>query len=442
MSYVRRLSVFAALGLLAAVAVVLATMWASNGPSEAAAGEVVMLSTTEGTGLASAFEAAGETVVRKTPEEWAAMTAAQFDAFDAIVLGDPHCQGLGPTAAAEANAATWSSVVDGNVLVIGTDEVFHRGQGGQALMDKGASFVVAEAGKTGAYISLSCYYHANPSDPPISPVPVLAGFGTFTVRGVGCFNDAHIVAEHPALEGLSDATLSNWGCSVHEAFNDWPLQFEVLAIAEGIDAFFTAPDGSEGTPYILARGVDVISDIDLAPETATNPMGTSHTLTATVITDEEPVVGTDVTFTVIDGPHAGTKGVAATNDSGIATFSYTGTSEGTDTIEASFVDALERTQRSNRVTKKWTPAPSPTLTATPTPTPAPTPTPTPAPTPTPTPTPVVAEEVQEPEALPDSGGEPPDGGSSGLAWLAVVAGSIGMMSAGGFWFAYQRRRLR
>jgi hypothetical protein len=423
------------LSIAMALVAVVVTMWASNGPSEAAAGEVVMLSTTEGTGLTPAFEAAGKTVVKKTQEEWAAMTAAEFDAFDAIVLGDPNCQSLGPAAAAEANAATWSSVVDGNVLIIGTDEALHRGQGGQALMDKGAPFVVAEAGKTGAYISLSCYYHANPSDPPVSPVPVLAGFGTFTVRGVGCFNDAHIVATHPALEGLTDGTLSNWGCSVHEAFNDWPLAFEVLAIAEGIDAFFTAPDGSEGTPYILARGVDVISDIDLAPETATNPIGTSHTLTATVITDEEPVVGTDVTFTVIDGPHAGTQGVAATNDSGIATFSYVGTSEGNDTIEASFVDDLERTQRSNRVTKEWTPPPSPTAT--------PEPTPTPIPTPSPTPT-AVAEEVQEPEALPDTGGTPSDGDEGiplGSAVLAI-AGLIAIAAAGGFWFASQRSRAR
>ncbi len=416
-----------AVALVAAVIVALATMWTSNGQSEAASGEVVMLSTTEGTGLASAFEAAGETVVRKTPGEWAAMTAADFDAFDAIVLGDPSCQGLGPAAAAETNAATWSSVVDGNVLVIGTDEVFHRGQGGQALMDKGASFVVAKAGKTGAYISLSCYYHADPSAPPISPVPMLEGFGAFTVRGVGCFDDAHIVASHPSLDGLTDATLSNWGCSVHEAFNAWPLAFEVLAIAEGIDAFFTAPDGSTGTPYILARGVEVISDIDLAPEAATNPVGTSHTLTATVMTDEEPVVGTNVTFTVIDGPHAGTEGVAATNNGGISTFSYTGTIEGTDTIEATFVDALERTQRSNRVTKEWGPPQSPT----------PTPTPTPTATATPTPT-AVAEVVQ----LPTTGGTPSDGGPGALPWLAAIAGAIALIGSGSAWFAYQRRRTR
>ena len=414
---------FALFAVAAAVAALLLSVGsdAPAPPAKAAAGEVVILSTTEGTGLASAFEAAGKTVVRKTPAEWAAMTAADFDAFDAVVLGDPSCvTGTGPIAAAEANAATWASVVNGNVIVIGTDEVFHRSAGGQALMNKAAAFVVAQAGKTSAYISLSCYYHDDsPPFDPISPVPVLTGFGTFTVRGVGCFNDSHIVATHPALEGLTDATLSNWSCSVHEAFNDWPLAFEVLAIAEGIDAIFTAPDGSIGTPYILARGVEVISDIDLAPETDTNPVGTPHTLTATVVTGGVPVAGTGVTFKVIDGPHVGTTGVAVTNASGIATFSYTGTTIGTDTIEATFVDSLERTQRSNRVTKEWV---------------APTPTPTPTTTPTPTPTQAPAA-VQQ---LPPTGSQP-DGGS--LPWLVLAAGVIALAS-GGLVLAYRTRRTR
>jgi hypothetical protein len=189
---------------------------------------------------------AGKTPVVVNGATWASMTAAQFDSYDAIVLGDPTCSGsvafsAGP---AVANAAVWSSVVDGNVIIIGTDETYHQSQGGALLMEKTAAFAVAEAGKTGAYVSLSCYYH---DTAPMTPVPLLAGFGTFTVAGVGCFNDAHIVATHPALAGLTDATLSNWSCSVHEAFDSWPVSFEVLAIAEGIGASYTAPDGTVGT---------------------------------------------------------------------------------------------------------------------------------------------------------------------------------------------------
>jgi hypothetical protein len=100
--------------------------------------------------------------------------------------------------------------------------------------------------------------------------------------------------------------------------------------------------------------VTVISDIKLAPESATNGIGTSHNLTATVETDNSPVSGTTVTFNVVAGPHAGVTGTAVTGVDGKATFSYIGTQEGTDTIEATFVDSLGRTQRSNRVTKEWT----------------------------------------------------------------------------------------
>lgn len=344
--------------LLAALASLMALPLGAAAPAGAAPGEVLILSTTvsggAGSTLAQKFVLAGKTPVVVAPATWSAMTASDFDAYDAIVLGDPNCSSLGPEAAATANAAVWSSVVDGNVVVIGTDETFHQGQGGALLMEKAAAFTVAEAGKTGAYISLSCYYHGAA---PGTPVPLLSGFGSFTATGVGCFNDAHIVATHPALTGLTDATLSNWSCSVHEAFDAWPVSFEVLAIAEGIGSVFTAPDGTVGTPYILARGVDVISDIDLTPATATNDIGTSHTVTATVTTDDPvpgtPVVGTTVTFEVVAGPHTGTSGTAVTDASGVATFSYTGTAVGEDTIEATFVDSLGRTQRSNRVTKTW-----------------------------------------------------------------------------------------
>lgn len=329
-------------------------------PALAAPGEVLMLDTTltggAGSTLAQKFVLAGKTPVVVNGATWASMTAAQFDSYDAIVLGDPTCSSDVTSSAgpAVANAAVWSSVVDGNVIIIGTDETFHQSQGGADLMERTAAFSVAEAGKTGAYVSLSCYYHGAA---PLTPVPLLAGFGTFTVTGVGCYNDAHIVATHPALAGLTDATLSNWSCSVHEAFDSWPVSFEVLAIAEGIGSSYTAPDGTVGTPYILARGVEVISDIDLAPAEETNDVGTSHTLTATVATNGAPVVGTTVTFTVVDGPHVGVTGTGVTDSSGNATFSYIGTIVGTDTIEATFVDSAGRTQRSNRVLKHWVEAP-------------------------------------------------------------------------------------
>ena len=132
--------------------------------ARAASGEVVLLDLTDqgfGAGTTvTKFNLAGKTVVRKTNAEWSAMTAADFAAFDAIVLADPTCVvGTSPIAAAIANASTWGSVVDGNVIIIGADEAYHQGGRGDFLMESGAAFSVAQAGKTDAYISLSCYYN-------------------------------------------------------------------------------------------------------------------------------------------------------------------------------------------------------------------------------------------------------------------------------------------
>ena len=287
---------------------------------------------------------------------WSSMTTGQFDTYAALILGDPTCGSIDAIASAEANRSTWSSVVDGNVVVIGTDPIFHEGQGGGQLTDSAMAYVLAATGTTSLYVTLSCYYEGAEDN---TPVPLLDAFGTFEVGHADCFNDAHIVAEHPALAGLDDGDLSGWSCSVHEVFQDWPLNFVVLAIAENFGSVYTAPDGTVGSPYVLAAGdISVTSDIDLAPLSATNPIGSSHELTATVSNESGPIVGTSVTFTVIDGPHSGVTGADVTNALGTATFSYLGTTAGTDTIKATFADGEERTQTSNLVTKTWVTTPT------------------------------------------------------------------------------------
>jgi len=136
--------------------------------------------------------------------------------------------------------------------------VFHSGQGGVQLTNSAVKFAGDAAGKTGLMISLSCYYHD--STGVTHNIPVLDQFGTFTSTGVDCYNDAHIVATHPALAGLTDASLSNWSCSVHEGFAAFPASFLTLAIAENITGPFTRtyPDGTFGVPYILARGEGLV----------------------------------------------------------------------------------------------------------------------------------------------------------------------------------------
>lgn len=324
-------------------------------------GKVAILSTTVSGRMSSpeAQQAAalGLTVEIKTPAQWAAMTAADFAGYRALILGDPNCpSGTSAISAAVANKAVWGPTVTGNVVVVGTDPTWHYNFGGRAaqtarLMSRGIAFAADIAGKPGMYVTLSCYYHGAGFN---TPVPLLDAFAPagFAVTGVGCFNDAHIVASHPALTGLTDADLSNWSCSVHEAFTRWPSNFSVLAMARGIGSY-TAADGSVGTPYILARGEGLsASDINLAPATATAPVGTSHTVTATVTSGGSPVTGQLVNFGVIAGPHTGTSGTGTTAANGMVSFSYTGTSAGIDDIRASFTNG-SITQSSNIARMEW-----------------------------------------------------------------------------------------
>ena len=364
----------ARLTMIPAVAALLMGLVAVT-PAAAVGADVLILDTTV-TGGASSLEATqaallGLSVDVVNPVQWAAMTTAQFASYKAIVLGDPTCEEAPAPAltAAELNRTVWSPAVTGNVIVNGTDPVYHAPfqAGAVTLINRSINFAAAEPGKTGLYLSLSCYYHAAPAN---TPVPVLDQFGPFEVVGQGgCPAISHIVASHPALAGLTDADLSNWSCSTHEGFmpNSIPVTFEVLAISTDIPSTYVAPDGTTGAPYIVARGVQVISDIKLAPETATNPVGTPHCLTATVTQNGAPVVGTTVTFTVVAGPHTGVTGTGVTNSSGEATFCYTGVAAGTDTIQATFIDSTQHTQRSNRVEKTWEQAADPAITASPVP---------------------------------------------------------------------------
>lgn len=145
--------------------------------------------------------------------------------------------------------------------------------------------------------------------------------------------------------------------------------------------------------FIGANTAVVGEGIVLVPVSATNPIGEPHTLTATVQdSNGQPIVGRAVTFRVLSGPNANLMGTSNTNTQGQATFTYTSSVTGTDTIEACFINSQQQEVCSNQVTKTWISGATPTPTATPAGSPHPTPrphvTPTPhQPHPTPTPTP-------------------------------------------------------
>jgi hypothetical protein len=114
--------------------------------------------------------------------------------------------------------------------------------------------------QTGLYFSLSQYYDTI-SNGNTAFVDALSYFGTFQVTGnLNCYDQVDIVASSPAIDTLTDADLSNWSCSVHEAFSIFPTQglqgFQAIAIADGVVAPGTQTfgDGHSGLPYIITRG--------------------------------------------------------------------------------------------------------------------------------------------------------------------------------------------
>lgn len=176
-----------------------------------------------------------------------------------------------------------------------------------------------------------------------NPYGYLGVIGTFTVDTNNNYDDITPTAEGAAV-GVTDALdVFAW----HDYYDVFPSFLTVLAIDAGSDR-----------PAAIG-GVDVVlpGAITLDPPTATNPVGTDHTVVATVRdSNGDPIPGVQVDFEVTAGPNVGVTGSAMTDSAGQAPFTYTGSAgEGTDTIRASFVDATSTT-RSTTAEKVWEPA--------------------------------------------------------------------------------------
>src|SRR5918992_1608523 len=141
-------------------------------------------------------------------------------------------------------------VVDGPTWLAMTE---HQYAGSGALVEKGIAYAIDDADRTGLYVSLSDAYDGTSAQTPLPMLYGLPGGDEFRIAGAGCYEQAHIIAEHPVIDQLTDSILSNWGCSVHNTFTAYPEGFIPLAIALG-QGDYVAPDGSVGFPYILVRG--------------------------------------------------------------------------------------------------------------------------------------------------------------------------------------------
>ena len=130
---------------------------------------------------------------------------------------------------------------------------------------------------------------------------------------------------------------------------DTSLTFATANPSNDDNIFFAALDVRGGAAIV---GTGVV----LSPTSSTNPIGTQHTLTATVQDDNGmPISGVTVHFEVTSGPNAGPLGDVVTDVNGQAQITYTSSTAGTDTIVASFTDA-QGLHTSNEATKTWTAA--------------------------------------------------------------------------------------
>jgi hypothetical protein len=316
----------------------------------------------------------GFVVTSVTGTVWDKMTAAQFRAYQVIIIGDPTCGSEGITAAV-TNETTWEPVVmksGGNKVLIGTDPTFHDGSHPAAaqLEKNGIAFAGKRAGATGAYVDLSCAYDVSNAK---TPVPLLDGLSThgkaqFTVVGEGsisgaCATTVNIVAKTGPTAGLTDAGLSNWSCSVHEAFDKFPSDYTPLAVAPASSKFPTSycADDVEtkklacGAPYIMVSGSGVVvkSEITLAPASQTLAAGGHARLVATVKSSKGPVVGGKVVFSVDSGPDVGKTFTGKTGATGKVAFTYAnGGRLGTDSVSATYTAGGVSEQATASVTWK------------------------------------------------------------------------------------------
>ena len=266
----RRLAAFAAAPVVVAglaIAPVAVQAVVHPAVAQAATKSVLILGTSVGDGLSSPEAAdvpSGVSVTVASAATWDGMTTAQFEAYSAIVIGDPSASGTcssSVVSAALSDASTWGAAVTssgGYVSVLGTAPAL-AGSSATALVTDAVGYALSGSG-TGLYVSLNCDYGSSSAG---TAVPLLAGvygggFGV-TGRGSSCPDSGTVntgVAEGvPSFSGLASGELAGWAspaCPVEETLSAWPANFTAAAYdAAATPGVFTASDGATGQPYVL-----------------------------------------------------------------------------------------------------------------------------------------------------------------------------------------------
>jgi len=109
---------------------------------------------------------------------------------------------------------------------------------------------------------------------------------------------------------------------------------------------------------VLGPSVSV-NGLTLTPASDINLIPGSHTVTATVrnTQNNNPVSGVMVNFEIISGPNTGLTGSGTTDVNGQVTFTYSSSTTGTDTIQASMASATGGADITSTATKEWVTTP-------------------------------------------------------------------------------------
>ena len=314
---------------------------------------------------------------------WGSMTATQFSDYQLIIIGDPTCSSL-PEVVSTNAAALADAVMDragtntrvGNRVLIGTDPDFHVGQGGQELIDKGIDFAGALEGASGLFLTFTCndpdYDGDGTPDGQEKLLPLLTAdpAGSWTQNdSPPCGGSVSVISNAAQFAGLTTTDLQGWGCSVHETFPTYPADWAPLAIATDAATEPTCGNDVEtaeavcGEAYVLVSGAGITStapNLALDPATDSNPVGTPHTVTATVTNpDDTPRSGVEVSW-VVTGANAGAAGTCApatcvTGADGKVAYTYTGAAAGDDTINAAIT--VDGSRQTATAAKTWVEAP-------------------------------------------------------------------------------------
>jgi uncharacterized repeat protein (TIGR01451 family) len=113
----------------------------------------------------------------------------------------------------------------------------------------------------------------------------------------------------------------------------------------------TDPDTSNNRATAITT-VKSPFELTLSPASATNRVGSQHTVTATLTFKGQPDPGRQINFTATGANQA--SGSDTTDSAGHATFTYTGGNAGTDTITACYPNSDGACLASDTATKTWT----------------------------------------------------------------------------------------